>query len=192
MLVSVSGWSGPSLAFFSVRVSSWSLRASACRPRVVDVGQVVHARERVGVVGAELGLPQRQRLLVELEGLGVPAQACRSWWPGCPCSRAYRGGRGRAWPFAAQGLLVELEGLGVPAQVGVAVGQVVHAPRACRGGRGRAWLFERQGLLVKLEGRRLTAQVSVVCWPGCACSRACRGGRRRAWLSAVPGSPRGA
>ena len=33
MLVSVSGWSGPSLAFLRASVSSRSLRASACRPR---------------------------------------------------------------------------------------------------------------------------------------------------------------
>ena len=31
--------------------------------------------ERVGVVGAELGLPQRQRLFVELQGLRVPARS---------------------------------------------------------------------------------------------------------------------
>ena len=68
MLASVSGWSGPSLAFRSASVSSWSFSASACRPRsVVAGGQVVHALERVGVVGAQLGLAQRQRLLVELE-----------------------------------------------------------------------------------------------------------------------------
>ena len=30
--------------------------------------------KRVGVVGAELGFPQRQRLFAELEGLGVPAE----------------------------------------------------------------------------------------------------------------------
>jgi hypothetical protein len=33
MLMRVSGWSGPSLAFLSASVSSPSLRASACRPR---------------------------------------------------------------------------------------------------------------------------------------------------------------
>ncbi len=37
-------------------------------------GQVIHAHQRVGVVGAELGLPQGQRLLVELERLGVSAE----------------------------------------------------------------------------------------------------------------------
>ena len=60
MLPSVSGWSGPSLAFFRASVSSWSLRASACRPRAcVAVGQVVHALERVGVVGAEVPAVER-------------------------------------------------------------------------------------------------------------------------------------
>ena len=33
----------------------------------------MHALERLGVVDAELGLPQGQRLFSELEGLGVPA-----------------------------------------------------------------------------------------------------------------------
>ena len=67
MLPSVSGWSGPSFAFASASVSSWSF--SARRLAGVDVagGEVVHADERVGVVGAELRLPQRQRLLVELQ-----------------------------------------------------------------------------------------------------------------------------
>ena len=34
--------------------------------------------ERFGVVGTELGLRQGQRLSVELEGLGVPAEEWRS------------------------------------------------------------------------------------------------------------------
>ena len=56
MLVSVSGWSGPSLAFRSFSVSSKSGRArSSFAGGRYALGQVVHARERVGVVGAELG-----------------------------------------------------------------------------------------------------------------------------------------
>ena len=39
------------------------------------------ALERVGVVGAELGLPQGQRLLAELEGLAYRPRSS-SWWPG--------------------------------------------------------------------------------------------------------------
>src|SRR5438034_183067 len=41
---------------------------------VVAVGQVVHARKRVGVVGAEVGFLERERRLVQLEGVGVPAE----------------------------------------------------------------------------------------------------------------------
>ena len=69
MLVSVSGWSGPSFAFLSASVSSKSGRARSSLPAVlVADGEVVHAGERVGVVGAELRLPQRQRLLEERQG----------------------------------------------------------------------------------------------------------------------------
>src|SRR5262245_60432782 len=46
-----------------------------CAKKVsIAVGHVIHAPERVGVVGAELGLLERQRLFVELEGRGVPAE----------------------------------------------------------------------------------------------------------------------
>ena len=31
-------------------------------------GKVVHARERVGMIGAELGFPELERLLVERQG----------------------------------------------------------------------------------------------------------------------------
>jgi hypothetical protein len=41
----------------------------------VAIGQVVHARKRFGVVGAELGFHKRPRLFAELEGLSVPAKA---------------------------------------------------------------------------------------------------------------------
>ena len=74
MLQSVSGWSGPSFVFRKRQ----RLLAELQRPVVlagvaVADGQVVHAHERVGVVGAELRLPQRQRLLAELQRLVVPA-----------------------------------------------------------------------------------------------------------------------
>ena len=41
--------------------------------RLVGEGQVVAARERIGVVGAQLGLPQLERRLVQRGGLGRPA-----------------------------------------------------------------------------------------------------------------------
>ena len=70
MLIRVSGWSGPSLDFLWASVSSKSGRALSSFPAcVVAVSQVAHAGEGVGVVGAELGLPQRQRLLEERQGL---------------------------------------------------------------------------------------------------------------------------
>ena len=44
MLVSVSGWSGPSFALRSASVSSWSLIARSCLAGVVIAGgEVVHA-----------------------------------------------------------------------------------------------------------------------------------------------------
>ena len=68
------------------------------------------------MVGAELGLPQRQRLLVELEGLGVPAEVVVA------VGQVVHG-RKRVGVVGAelgllqrQRLLVELEGLGVPAE----------------------------------------------------------------------------
>ena len=68
MLASVSGWSGPSFAFRSASVSSTELqRPVELAGGGIAVGEVVHARERVGVVGAELRLLQRQRLLAELQ-----------------------------------------------------------------------------------------------------------------------------
>ena len=73
MLTSVSGWSGPSLAFVQLQRLLVQPGASACRPQVgVADGEVVHARQRVGVVGAELGLPQLERLLVQRQ-----RSACR-------------------------------------------------------------------------------------------------------------------
>ena len=66
----VLGWSGPSLAFTVASSSSCSRSALACPAsrRPVARRQVAHADEGVGVVGAELGLPQRQRLLEERQG----------------------------------------------------------------------------------------------------------------------------
>ena len=74
MLVRVSGWSGPSLAFLSSSVSSNSGRARSSLPGgLVAAGEVVHAGERVGVVGAELGLPSAS----------VSSNSGRAWssWP---------------------------------------------------------------------------------------------------------------
>ena len=69
MLWSVSGWSGPSLAFMSLSVSSRSGRARSSFPAfMIRHGEVVHADERVGMVGAELGLPELERLLEERQG----------------------------------------------------------------------------------------------------------------------------
>ena len=69
MLESVSGWSGPSLALRRASVCFAERQGvGVAAEGVVAVGQVVHARERVGVVGAELGLLQGQRLLVERAG----------------------------------------------------------------------------------------------------------------------------
>ena len=82
----------------------------------VAVGQVVHARKRVGVVGAELGFPQRQRLFVELEGLGVPAQVGVAVGQ-VVHARKRVGVVGAELGFLKrQRLLAELEGLGVPAE----------------------------------------------------------------------------
>ena len=54
--LSVSGWSGPSLAFRNLSVPSSRAGASACRPRrEVTVGEVGHAPEGDWVVGAEPG-----------------------------------------------------------------------------------------------------------------------------------------
>src|SRR5260370_23389 len=67
MLVSVSGWSGPSLAFWSAMVFSRSAGAWVFRPRSgVGVGHVVHAQERVGVVGAAVPGIESARCLVLL------------------------------------------------------------------------------------------------------------------------------
>ena len=62
MLWSVSGWSGPSLAFRSVERLLVQLEGvgDAGRASLVAAGEVVHALERVGVVGAELGFRERQ------------------------------------------------------------------------------------------------------------------------------------
>ena len=45
-------------------------------PASCSRGQVVHAAERVGVVGTELGLLERQRLLAERQGLS----SCPAAW----------------------------------------------------------------------------------------------------------------
>ena len=69
MLTSVSGWSGPSLAFVSLSVSSKSGRARSSFPAcLIRPGEVVHAGERVGMVGAELGFHELERLLEERQG----------------------------------------------------------------------------------------------------------------------------
>ena len=84
--MSVPGWSGPSLALSSLSVSSYSGIASA-EPAGVLVGraEVVHGGERVGVVGAQLGLLELERLLEQQHRLGEPAgglvgQRGCSWW----------------------------------------------------------------------------------------------------------------
>ena len=48
-------------------------------------GEVVHAPERVGVVGPELRLLQRQRLLEELDRPVVLAGGGIADWRGCSC-----------------------------------------------------------------------------------------------------------
>ena len=79
MLASVSGWSGPSLAFMKRQRLFAELEGLGVPAEGgVAGGQVVHARERVGVVGAELGFLQRQRLFVELEGVGDAGRGRRS------------------------------------------------------------------------------------------------------------------
>ena len=72
--MSVSGWSGPSLAACSLSVSSSSAIASAVRPAACRPGEVAAAEERVGVVGAELRRPQLERLLVHRDRLGRPTR----------------------------------------------------------------------------------------------------------------------
>src|SRR5262245_22545603 len=56
-----------SLLGFSAAVLQWTVRQDA----PVAVGQVVHGRERRGVIGAELGFHERQRLFIKLDGLAV-------------------------------------------------------------------------------------------------------------------------
>ena len=53
MLESVSGWSGPSFNFRRARVCSRSVSARSFWPAGVAGSEVVHARERLGVVRAE-------------------------------------------------------------------------------------------------------------------------------------------
>ncbi len=67
MLVSVSGWSGPSFAFCKARVSSRSFSASLSLSGVeVAIGEVGHAQQRLGVVAAELGGERRPGFLEEV------------------------------------------------------------------------------------------------------------------------------
>ena len=95
-LPSVSGWSGPSFDSQSLSVFSYSSIASDVRPAVaVGDGQVVAAVERVGVVGAQLGLPDFERPLVERDRLGRPTDGPVGGGQGCG-TRACRGGRGPA------------------------------------------------------------------------------------------------
>ncbi len=64
MLVSVSGCSGPSLAFLSFSVSSIERQGQVQLPgSLIRHGEVVHADECVGMFGAELGFPELERLL---------------------------------------------------------------------------------------------------------------------------------
>ena len=150
---------------------------------VVAVGQVVHAHERVGVVGAELGLFKRQRLLAELEGVGVPAEGGVAVGQ-VVHARASAGWSGPSLAFLErQRLFEELEGVGVPAELGVAVGQVVHAPKRVGVVGAELGFLQGQRLLAELEGVGVPAEGGVADWPGCSCSRACRGGRGRAWPS---------
>src|SRR4051812_32510527 len=55
-------------AFIFPNRPSWRNRPGCATGGLQGAGQVAHAPERFGVVGAELGLPKRQRLLAELEG----------------------------------------------------------------------------------------------------------------------------
>ena len=76
MLSSVSGWSGPSLAFRSLSASSKCGMASFSRSPVhIGHGEVVHALEGVGVVGAERRLPHGQRPREQLRRPVVQPQA---------------------------------------------------------------------------------------------------------------------
>ena len=64
----MSGWSGPELRLHQRQRLLEELQRPVVLAGVgIAVGEVVHAAERVGVVGAELRLLQRQRLLEELQ-----------------------------------------------------------------------------------------------------------------------------
>ena len=81
MLASVSGWSGPS-SLMSFSVSSKSGWPGPASRHPDTPGEVVHAGERVGMVGAELRFRELQRFLeerqgqVQLPGLDTPRRGC--------------------------------------------------------------------------------------------------------------------
>ena len=72
--MSVSGWSGPSFASISLSVCLVQRdRLGGAAGVEVGHGEVVAARERVGVVGAELRLLKLERRLEQRDGLGGAA-----------------------------------------------------------------------------------------------------------------------
>ena len=87
-------------------------------------GQIDHAHERVGVVGAELDLPQGHCLFAELLGVAVPAEVVVAAGQVVHAHqrvgvvRAELGFRKRQRHFA------ELEGVRVPAEGSIGVGEV--------------------------------------------------------------------
>ena len=86
MLVSVSGWSGPSLAFTELQRLLEERQGQVQLPgSLIRHGEVVHAGERVGMVGAELRFLELQRLLEKRQGQVQLPGSPDTPWRGCSC-----------------------------------------------------------------------------------------------------------
>ena len=124
----VSGWPSPWAlrrdAMTSSRIAAGAVELPGIRQAS---GLVFEAFERVGVVGAQLRLRQRQRLLEELQrpvvlaGVGIAEARLLML-------ASVSGWSGPSFAFSqCQRLLVELQRPVDLAGVGIAVGEVVHA-----------------------------------------------------------------
>ena len=115
------------------------------------------------MVGTQCGLPQRQRLLAEREGLVVPAQTQVAGGQVVHARQRVRVVGAQLGLPQRQRMLVELEGLGEPAQAQVAAGQDIHAPERVGVVKTAVLEVERAGLLELLCRDWCLAQVIERC-----------------------------
>ena len=93
------------------------------------------------MAGAEFGFHARQRVVIDLDGLAVPAKILVDEGQAVQDPERIRVVGPESGFSQRQRLLPELEGVGVSAEAAVAEGEAVAYSKGFEGPRGRAWLF---------------------------------------------------